>query len=1149
MADPTRSPRDRILRAIRRGAGLGALAAAAAAALYLALVVVWPGPAFAPGQLRTLVSRESTVTYRDGTRLGVFFDTEHRRYVPFDELPVGWVAGIVAAEDDSFWTHFGVAPRGIVRALRDDLVAMRVVAGGSTLTQQTAKNLFDRPDRSLGAKAIELLDTLRLERWFDKSTILELYANQFHVTSNGRGIGIGARHFFDREVGELTLAQCAFLAGAVKGPARYDPFVAQDGEARAEAIVRATARTRYVLQRIVDEDPATIAGPLPVAAVAKVRDEARTLLADGFDLEFTRGAFRYDDSVALAEVARRLREPPFDALLGHAGIDDPRNAGITVVTTLDPVAQRAATWGLWHHLTVVGTRLESLGAEAYRSDGPGPRFDPDHGPQVHEFRVARVTGHPGDPGKRELALDLGGFACRVDRDGLARVAAASAPGASGSTSTKVSAAEIDAWAAAIPDDAVVLASVRGRRRAEWLCDLEVRPALQGAVAVVQDGELRAIVGGNDNRAFDRVRAPRQLGSTWKALVYAAALELGWSPVDGLDNVRTAFPLGGAVYLPDPDHAPIPTVSVAWAGAKSENLASVWLLYHLLDRLDRDALDEQIAASGLGRGAESAAAYGARLRALGLGWSDDRVDEARWFDARARVLRSLRAGAGPAHHPEDALPLLTMSWGRGFGTERKRGPDPETRHALDGAWPTLDARRAGCRDQYGALVDALRDGEYPAPAAVPDLAARTGPDGSLELACGPRPPGFAALVDRSQPSGIAVPPWNGVFPTAGDLVLWRVHLSTLDAVADAIADLPPVPDPPPEPYDPEVLARLPEFRAMVALRSVVAVARRYGVQSEIREVLPLALGASEITLEEATALYEGLATGIVHDAPGKTPTGRTPAVPTPTSLIREIRDVDGRVLFRSDPVARTVGDRPTADLTADILRGVVLHGTGTRAATAIRHGEQWLPVGGKTGTTNEYRNAAFLGFVPVGSPEGYAIAGGWFVGVYVGYDDNRPMVNRKIKLAGASGALPAWISTADGLALGGLLGDPPTAVPGPDGWPILTDPTVGREPVDEATGLPSPDGAATAAVLGGSLPSAPPPDSVDSGDQRADGVADGAGEPAGVLVAIDRVGNDQQLERRFRLDRSTVVRIAAVGERDVRQMADGAWITDRTGRRV
>ena len=85
-----------------------------------------------------------------------------------------------------------------------NLKARRVGAGGSTLTQQTAKNLYYRPDRSIRSKLVELVSALRLEAHHDKEAILEFYANQFHVSANGRGLGIAARYFFDKDVEDLT---------------------------------------------------------------------------------------------------------------------------------------------------------------------------------------------------------------------------------------------------------------------------------------------------------------------------------------------------------------------------------------------------------------------------------------------------------------------------------------------------------------------------------------------------------------------------------------------------------------------------------------------------------------------------------------------------------------------------------------------------------------------------------------------------------------------------------------------------------------------------------------------------------------------------------------------------------------------------------
>lgn len=185
---------------------------------YRVEVVNYQGPEMEKDRILAVIAQESPVYYRDGrSRLGVFFDQEHRQYLRYDQLPKNWVNAIVAAEDANFFVHPGVDPKHILRASIQNIRAGKVVAGGSTLTQQTAKNLFYRPDRSLRSKWTELLNALRLEQRYSKEEILEFYANQFHVSANGRGLAIGARYFFDKPVEVLTLKECAFLAGLMKG--------------------------------------------------------------------------------------------------------------------------------------------------------------------------------------------------------------------------------------------------------------------------------------------------------------------------------------------------------------------------------------------------------------------------------------------------------------------------------------------------------------------------------------------------------------------------------------------------------------------------------------------------------------------------------------------------------------------------------------------------------------------------------------------------------------------------------------------------------------------------------------------------------------------------------------------------------------------
>lgn len=1098
------------------GAVLALVGAVAVAWLYREHVIHEPGAHLERRHIRSIIAQESPVYYRDGsTRVGVFFESEHRQYVPWETLPLAWVMGITAAEDASFFQHFGVDPKGIARAMRDNLTAGTLVAGGSTLTQQTAKNLYYRPDRSLRSKGVELLNALRLEAHYDKTEILTFYANQFHVSGNGRGLGIGARHFFDKDVEELSVAEAAFLAGLVKAPSRYDPFLG-DVARRDRAEAAAHDRTRYVLRRIVEVDAVDLVGPVPARDDADgqrawgkrlqdgraVQAEAQRLLDEGFTLEFRRGVFRYDASAVLDEVARRLGEAPFDTLLADVGIDDPATAGLQVITTLDAPVQEAATYGLWHHLTEVGLELEQRTAKDLIVGGRGPRFDPDNPPTVRSFRLATVAGEREVAGKRTLDLDLGGHGCHVDRAGLVRIAAAAAKGASGNRGTKAQTADVDAVVDTLVPGSVVHASVRSLDGDTAVCDLELTPEVQGAAMVLEGGRIRAMVGGNDNRNFNRATALRQMGSTWKPLVYHAALQLGWSPDDLLDNRRGVFPFSTTFYYPRPDHEPAPVVSMSWAGVNSENLASVWLLYHLMDKLDGEQVRTLAETLELARGEdEDEKAYRTRIQKAGVLPTRGRVVEALFLQARHEML----AGMDTERHPEDALALqsLLFGWGHGNESQTVQREGPRTRvwkqRALDNNWRHLSSMRATCRAQHDALERALRQDRAPRPDLVEDLSVLI--DGErVRVACGAIPEGytapdeeFFATLDGRRPSEDddevdgepeaaedAPDTEDAPEPETRNPVSWfdrimrrarrpqleeaadlliddRLHLSTLDALSDALdrRELAmSLRDEAPDLYDPSLLYWHSDFRVLLAIRYVASLAEDYGVQTEIPPVLSMPLGATEITLEEATSVYGGLVNGVAWSFPGEAMGREVGAPPTPALLIAEIRDVDGNVLYRANPEQTPVAEPGTAHLTAHILRNVVRHGTGRRATAITADGRQ-IPVGGKTGTTNEFRNAAFLGYAPVWSAGSYRVDGGYAVGVYVGYDDNRPLVNQGIRLAGSSGALPAWIGTIEGLRDSGLLGVPEVAAAGAGQdsaeWPLGWAPGLELVPVDGSTG--------------------------------------------------------------------------------------------------
>ena len=163
------------------------------------------------------------------------------------DLPGHLPAAVLAMEDRRFRDHWGVDVFGLARATYVNLRAGRIVQGGSTITQQVAKNLFLSPERTLRRKVQELMLALWLERRFTKDQILTLYLNRVYLGAGAYGVEAAARRYFGRPAGELTLYQSAILAGLLKAPSRDNPLNAPDrAAARARLVLAAMVRTGAV---------------------------------------------------------------------------------------------------------------------------------------------------------------------------------------------------------------------------------------------------------------------------------------------------------------------------------------------------------------------------------------------------------------------------------------------------------------------------------------------------------------------------------------------------------------------------------------------------------------------------------------------------------------------------------------------------------------------------------------------------------------------------------------------------------------------------------------------------------------------------------------------------------------------------------------
>ncbi len=158
----------------------------------------------------------------DGQIIGSFGDI-YGDYINFDEFPKNLVDAVVATEDRNFYRHFGVDPLGLARATFANIKARHVVQGGSTITQQVAKNVFLTPDRTLIRKLKEMLLAFKLERRFSKKEILSIYLNRVYLGAGSYGVDAASRRYFDKSARELNLAESAIMAGLLKAPSRYAP--------------------------------------------------------------------------------------------------------------------------------------------------------------------------------------------------------------------------------------------------------------------------------------------------------------------------------------------------------------------------------------------------------------------------------------------------------------------------------------------------------------------------------------------------------------------------------------------------------------------------------------------------------------------------------------------------------------------------------------------------------------------------------------------------------------------------------------------------------------------------------------------------------------------------------------------------------------
>jgi len=287
---------------------------------------------------------------------------ENRRTVPMDKISPWFVRAVIAREDSRFLEHFGVDPVGVLRAAVANLAAGGIRQGGSTLTQQLARNSFPLGGQNIHRKVLEAALAVRMETVLSKDEILTHYMNRIYFGSGLFGIETAARAYFAKPAAELTLSESALLAGLIRSPNRLSPFRDPDG---------ALEQRNIVLQQMENQ------GFISPAERAAAQAEPVMLAAE-------KPAAPQEDW-AMELLWRELeRVLPQDILDG---------AGLRIYTTLDGAMQRAAVAGVEEQLTAV----EERAGYPHQKKADTPFVDPESrgGTPYLQASAMAVDNHSG----------------------------------------------------------------------------------------------------------------------------------------------------------------------------------------------------------------------------------------------------------------------------------------------------------------------------------------------------------------------------------------------------------------------------------------------------------------------------------------------------------------------------------------------------------------------------------------------------------------------------------------------------------------------------------------------------------------------------------------------------------------------------------
>ncbi len=443
----------------------------------------------------------------NGTLIGEFA-TQRRVVIGFDDISPLLQQAILAAEDDSFYSHVGLSiPRLMVTVIKDVYRAAKrqPLTGASTLTQQLARKLFLTPEKSPERKVKEILLSFQIEKRYTKREIFTLYCNQMNLGQGAYGMEAAARLYFNKTAKTVNLEEAAMLAGILQLPERQSPYVN----------MRAALRRRnYTLDRMATEGFITKAQAAEAEAKPIVLAE-RPAANSGIAPYFVEEARKY---LEREYGARQLYE-----------------SGLSVYTTLDAELQTRANAALGRGLRALDKRqgyrkpARNVLSERHTIDGfADKRWErPITTGAIVPAVVAAIDGARTG----SATLRIGKYRATLNRKGFA-------------WTRRSSAANLFKVGDLIEIEVTGIDEPKG----QLAVSLEQEPAVEGAILAIDNktGQIRAEVGGVSftRSKFNRaVQALRQMGSTFKPIVFAAAIDRGFTPTTILIDEPASYNAG------------------------------------------------------------------------------------------------------------------------------------------------------------------------------------------------------------------------------------------------------------------------------------------------------------------------------------------------------------------------------------------------------------------------------------------------------------------------------------------------------------------------------------------------------------------------------------------------------------------------------